>query len=161
MHGANRLGSNSLLEALVTGDAAGRAAAARVARGEGTGAGALDRAGSAADEELSLDVEDLRASVQSLMWRAAGIERDAGMLEEAGRQLRAWVGYAMRGRFSARAGWEVQNLLTIGRAVLCAAWEREETRGVHCRTDFPRVDDQRWKRHLVLQGRIAAAEEAA
>jgi L-aspartate oxidase len=47
-------------------------------------------------------------------------------------------------------GWELQNMLTVSSLMVEAALAREESRGVHLRTDFPRVDDQHWRRHISL-----------
>ena len=57
-------------------------------------------------------------------------------------------GLFARIEFDSRPGWELQNLLTIARLMIDAAWQREESRGVHYRSDFPHPDDAHWLRHL-------------
>jgi L-aspartate oxidase len=47
-----------------------------------------------------------------------------------------------------RAGWELQNLLTVAYAMIGSALQREESRGVHGRSDFPERDDAHWQRHI-------------
>ena len=54
-------------------------------------------------------------------------------------------------QFTEPKGWELQNMLTIARLMIRAALEREETRGVHVRTDFPNADDDHWQRHLAFR----------
>jgi L-aspartate oxidase len=49
------------------------------------------------------------------------------------------------------ATWETTNLLTVARALLEAAWTREEIRGSHWREDFPDRDDESWAGHLDVQ----------
>jgi L-aspartate oxidase len=55
-------------------------------------------------------------------------------------------------QFTKPDGWELQNMLTVASLMVESALAREESRGVHLRTDFPKVDDANWRRHLV-QGR--------
>ena len=51
-------------------------------------------------------------------------------------------------QFSDPGGWELQNMLTVSRLIIDAALRREETRGVHLRTDFPDRDDAHWRRRI-------------
>jgi L-aspartate oxidase len=53
-------------------------------------------------------------------------------------------------QFADTSGWELQNLLTVARIMIEAALAREETRGVHLRTDFPEADDAHWKRRIAF-----------
>jgi len=145
LHGANRLASNSLLEGLVYGTlcGTGAAAAARSTPGRLT---ALHLA-SAVDAEVpddGLDVADLTNSLRSLMVRKMGIVRDRARLEEAKRDVEFWCRYVLRREFNSRAGWELQNLLTVARLMIDSALRREESRGTHYRGDFPARDDARW-----------------
>ena len=54
-------------------------------------------------------------------------------------------------------GWELQNMLTLARVMIEAALLREESRGVHLRTDFPQLDDAHWNKHLWFQRNEADA----
>jgi len=151
LHGANRLGSNSLLEGLVYGLRAGRGASQRAAETPDTFA-ALPLVASwpddpHADDELNLD--DLRNSLTSLMWRNVGIRRDAAGLREAAEQAAFWDRYVSPREFKEPHGWELQNMLLVARLVILAALERKESRGVHFRSDFPETDPTQ-ARHITL-----------
>jgi len=151
LHGANRLGSNSLLESLFfgvrTGEAAGKAAAARPAE---RGPLSLKFSLPAAKKD-ALNLTDVINSLKSLMWRRVGIERQGQELAEAERRIDFWCSYVMDKEFDTRVGWELQNMLTVAKLTIVAAHLRQESRGVHIRVDFPERDDVHWKRHLVFQ----------
>ena len=148
LHGANRLASNSLLEGLVYGARAAEDIAAELAA-----AGphplevppvAGDTAGAGREP---LDLADIRNSLRALMWRSVGITRDGRGLAEAADQVDFWCRYGLAQVFDDPAGWTLQNMLTVARLMIAAAQAREESRGVHTRTDFP-ATEAAWARHL-------------
>ncbi|WP_345681699.1 L-aspartate oxidase [Novipirellula caenicola] len=150
LHGANRLASNSLLEGLVygahAGEAASRAAAESVNKLE-----ALPIQHPIHLQRESFDVADVRVSLKSLMGRWAGVERDAGGLREAEDSIRSFAAYVMSRQFDTVEGWELQNMLLVASCVVRSALARNESRGVHFRSDFPHTDDDNWRRHLTQQ----------
>jgi len=144
LHGANRLGSNSLLEGLVFGLRAGQGAS-RLAMEQPDNFVALPLASDwphadVVDEELNL--VDLRNSLTSLMWRNVGIHRDEKGLKEATRKIEFWDRYVSTREFDKPHGWELQNLLLVSRLMVTAAMARTESRGVHNRSDFPETDPE-------------------
>ncbi|QDU99067.1 L-aspartate oxidase [Lignipirellula cremea] len=147
LHGANRLASNSLLEGLVYGALAGAgASAAAAAMPDDFQALPLSNPLAPAPEE-PLDIVDISNSLKSLMWRSAAVRRNRADLGEAMRTIDAWRRYVLALQFDEAAGWELQNMLSVSRIVVLAAMAREESRGVHLRTDFPDVDNENWARH--------------
>jgi len=151
LHGANRLASNSLLEALVYGASAGRGASRRAAGKDDTFR-ALPLENPRYDPvDLPLDLPDVRNSLKSLTWRSVGVRRDGEGLREALGNIEHWCRYVLAVQFSDPVGWELQNMLCVARLMIKAALEREETRGCHVRTDFPEQDDQHWNRHTTLR----------
>jgi L-aspartate oxidase len=52
--------------------------------------------------------------------------------------------------FSSIDGWELQNLLTVALMMSTFALARQESRGVHLRTDFPKLDEVQWRKHLTV-----------
>jgi L-aspartate oxidase len=148
LHGANRLASNSLLEGLVYGAVCARLASEEAEAMPDTFSVPRIEADFAPETDGPLDVADLTASLRGLMMRRVGVERDRAGLIEAEKQVAFWCGYVLSREFTTRAGWELQNMLTAARLMIWAAREREESRGVHYRSDFPRRDDTHWQRHL-------------
>ena len=148
LHGANRLASNSLLEGLVYGAAAGHGASKAALREPDQFLALPLTNPHWVDEAEPLDPEDILNSLKSLMWRAAGVRRDAIRLEEAAMTIDGWCQYALTRQFLDRAGWELQNLLTVARLMIASALRREESRGVHLRTDFPDLGGDGWTRRL-------------
>jgi L-aspartate oxidase len=151
LHGANRLASNSLLEGLVYGAHAGEQAAQLAATMEDE-LRALPISNPANEDGAeSLDLADIRNSLKSLMGRYAGVRRERQELIDAAETIDRWCRYVLPRQFSDSEGWELQNMLIVSRMVVAAALEREETRGVHYRTDFPATDDVHWKRRIAFQ----------
>ncbi len=149
LHGANRLASNSLLEGLVYGTSCGQGAGAVSEHMPDTFVVPPVRASFEPETGgPALDVADLTNSLRSLMVRHMGITRNRAGLLEAERTVAFWCRYALRREFTTRAGWELQNLLTVARLMIWSALQRGESRGVHFRSDHPARDDTRWLRHL-------------
>ena len=136
-HGANRLGSNSLLEALVMGRAAGRAAADEAKQMKRQEPGKIMQPATRKNQKDGLDIEDVRNSLKSLMSRSVGIERGSDGLCEALEAIEFWGSYVMEKNFENSTGWELQNMLTVARLIVQAALDRCESRGAHYRVDFP------------------------
>ena len=160
LHGANRLASNSLLEGLVYGAHAGQGAS-QAAR-EIPDDFQAPRMTSEAVEPLEemLDLPDIRNSLKSMMWRSAGVRRDRESLTSAAAMIENWCQYVLPRQFSDPEGWELQNMLVVSRLMIQAALEREESRGVHLRVDFPQVDDLNWRRHLVWRRSDSSSHSA-
>lgn len=166
VHGANRLASNSLLEGMVFAPRAVDALARGVDGPEASGAmrsrlePGSDRVGGrplAAPPPppwaatTTGDVADLRARLQSLMTRGAGVLRTGSSLADTLAGLDE-IAAATAARASSPAEVELRNLVLLGRAVVTAAAARHESRGAHTRDDFPDTDDGHWLvRQVVAQ----------
>jgi L-aspartate oxidase len=139
VHGANRLASNSLLEAAVFADRAARALGnppsdldtRRTASGapRSTARSSNGAAGGDAYRDAAHVVD--RVELQQLMWEHVGLERDAEGLGAASARLAAWTAPAPRDRRSA----EDRNLLDLARLTVAAALARRESVGAHFRAD--------------------------
>ncbi|HEX8875429.1 MAG TPA: L-aspartate oxidase [Phycisphaerales bacterium] len=148
LHGANRLASNSLLEGLVMGEIAGHTCAEmKAANGTQTTrpTGWTTPARPAPVSVISdirpsdqgeLDLDDVRSSLRSAMWKNVGIERSGAKLRDVGDMLDFWARYTLDKIFDEPAGWEVQNMLLVGALVARSAAWREESRGCHTRSDI-------------------------
>jgi len=133
LHGANRLGSNSLLEGLVFGKITGQS----VSQNKKTDVSHIKHTRikyqvPSSDRTL-LDTADVRNSLRSLMWRNVGITRSAQPLAEAQEIIKFWQRYVMDKMFDWPEGWQCQNMLAV-----C----------VHFRSDFPNTDDEHFKKHV-------------
>jgi len=150
LHGANRLASNSLLEGLVYGAHAGTGASAMALEEKDSFDVTPLENKPVAEHFEPLDLADIRNSLKSLMWRAAGVRRAGPQLSDAARTIRRWCGYVLGRQLNDPDGWELQNMLTVASLMVESALAREESRGVHLRTDFPETDDAHWRRHLAF-----------
>ncbi|MCX6020147.1 MAG: L-aspartate oxidase, partial [Chloroflexi bacterium] len=152
VHGANRLASNSLLETMVFGKRI-------IERTRQVLEGAAPQTLAPTPGALRPRLGHVRAAgpaatlpaVQSLMWERVGITRNGPDLAEAADTLAAWE--AGLPAAVDRPGWELANLVTLGRLTALAALERRESRGAHFRTDYPAADTA-WERHVVFGGGV-------
>ena len=153
LHGANRLGSNSLLEGLVFGKIAGQVVlqSTKVRRRRTAHIRhPLIKYQIPHSDRTRLDAADVRNSLRALMWRNVGITRRAQPLTEAQEIIRFWQRYVMDKIFDEPSGWECQNMLTVSLLMARAAQMRQESRGVHFRSDFPNTDDEHFKKHIEI-----------
>ena len=149
-HGANRLGSNSLLEGIVMGCHTGALAGDTASKRKTPLKPVSIDSPALASPAGELDLADLENSLRSLMWRVGGIVREGKSLEAGLERVRFWQSYVLNRRFNESSAWELQNMLTVAELILRAALIREESRGAHYRKDFPETDDRKWKRTIVL-----------
>ena len=156
VHGANRLGSNSLLEGLVFGLRAA-AAAARYANTLNTHpASRSGHADSVSEENLPArkmseqDVEKLRNSLRRLMWTKVGLIRTADSLQKALEQIQQWSRKLQVPPLS-RTGLETQNMIQVGKCVTESALWRTNSVGAHYREDIPYFKGLKWKVHSQCQ----------
>ncbi|MDR1493866.1 MAG: L-aspartate oxidase [Planctomycetaceae bacterium] len=149
LHGANRLASNSLLEAMIYGESSGRMSSQEAMRRRNDyHVEPLENKPFPKASE-NIDVSDLRNALKSLMWRHAGVVRNGGGLTEAASNIERWSYYIFGKQFDAPAGWELQNMLTVARLIVRGAISREESRGSHQRQDFPSMLPDGGKTHYV------------
>jgi L-aspartate oxidase len=137
LHGANRMGSNSLLEGVVLGELAGKNAAAAVGRQHPRPDRLLRRAVDHPPHGIELGITDLVYSLKSLMWRQVGLERNETELLEARSHIAFWFDAVRRLSPSEPRAWELINMLTVASIATEGALAREESRGVQYRTDYP------------------------
>jgi len=158
LHGANRLGGNSLSDLLVFGKRAGQAAAAaakaarkagRLDQREIDGAIAelmapLDRPGGENPYRLQAEIQEAMSRYAPIVRNAEGLERGVEAITEL--QARAKTcGAGGSGSHAFNPGWhtaiDVHSMLVNAEALLRSAIERKESRGAHARSDFPKADE--------------------
>jgi succinate dehydrogenase / fumarate reductase flavoprotein subunit len=166
LHGANRLGGNSLSDLIVFGKRAGEHAA-RFAKSHG--AGRIDDAQVAAAEKAALmpfargtsgeNPYAIQHDLQAMMQDLVGIVRQESEMREAIEQLKGLRARAARvgigGNREYNNGWhtaiDLPNLLTVSEAIARAAVERKESRGAHFRDDFPEKSAEFGTFNLVIE----------
>ncbi len=156
VHGANRLASNSLLEAVVFANRACRAACAERATALlPARVPAWDDSGTTDMSEWVVLAHD-RNEIRQLMWDYVGIVRSNHRLRWALRriQLIAKEIEEFYRRTKVRPEVvELRNIATVAKLIVLCALKRKESRGLHCNTDYPRRNDRHWKRNTLLRGK--------
>jgi len=166
LHGANRLGGNSLSDLLVFGRLAGIGAAAYVKRhtsaprpGDDQVIAAVRRATEVLNREGGTNPYLVHEDLQGVMGRYVGIVRTEDELKTALAELERIKAEAARmkvhGTSQYNAGWhqalDVRTLLVTSEAVTRAALARQESRGAHTRLDYPGERDEWLKVNVVVR----------
>jgi succinate dehydrogenase / fumarate reductase flavoprotein subunit len=170
MHGANRLGGNSLSDLLVFGARTGAAATAHAAaQADVPYVSPIQVQQAARDLEEPLERRDgedpyaLQRELQETMQSLVGIFREEADLATALDRLadirRRWAHISVAGGRAYNPGWnlafELRNLLIVSEAITRSARQRTESRGAHSRLDYPDLDEKRWGKVNVVTCRDA------
>ncbi|MDA8220022.1 MAG: succinate dehydrogenase flavoprotein subunit [Dehalococcoidales bacterium] len=166
VHGANRLGTNSLVDIIVFGRRAGLAVLRYLKEAEllplaaDAEARATDQVAHLRTSKSDERASTLRAELQATMEKNASVVRDAAKLKEAQAKVAE-----LRERYNQVAihdpgtvfnmdlieAIEVGNLLDVAEAIVAGALTREESRGAHYREDFPKRDDAKFLKHTLIR----------
>jgi L-aspartate oxidase len=166
VHGANRLASNSLLEAVVYSHRAARHVAAELTRAAAvrpelepvTTAGFPPAAGVSLESEAD-QVAALRDRLRELMWEHAGIVRTEARLAAAAAEVTELAAEAapLAAVPHSADAIELRNLVEVTGLIVACARSRQESRGLHFNMDFPWRDNERFLRDTVLVREAGAA----
>jgi len=170
VHGANRLGGNSLLETVVFGQLAGAAALRYVSGLEKTGADGAVLEAAVAEVEGRIwellgrqdgeKVSVIREEMKQVMFEKVGIFRTEGPMREAVEKIRELKERVKRARVDAKGrrynleligALELPAMLDLAEVIAVGALARTESRGSHFRRDYPERDDVNWLKHTVAR----------
>jgi L-aspartate oxidase len=156
LHGANRLASNSLIEALVYADRAARQAAGDLASQDFSGAPApapWDEVGTS-DSDERIVVSHNWDEIRRCMWNYVGIVRSDKRLERARRRIENIQNEIRQYYWDFKVEpplIELRNIATVAELIVRCALHRKESRGLHYNIAYPRRDDSRWLKDTVLR----------
>jgi len=168
VHGANRLGTNSLLEASVFGRRAGYAIAEFIQGGAALhplpgdpGKHSRQRIERLMDDSIGDEQEstaEIGRELKKMMTHDCGIFRDANGLQSALNEVKQLqerfqnarvMDKSQRFNTDMQNALETENLLTFSEVIISGALARTESRGAHSRTDYPKRDDENWLKHTI------------
>ena len=155
VHGANRLGGNSLVETLVFGKIVGKAAAEFSKQIE---LETFEVKGAAEDLFLLKDAVGIRMEIQKTMCENVDIIRDATKMIKALDRIRELEQVFDKSKTGGlkmdenlKRTLELRAMLTVSEAIVRSALLRKESRGAHYRSDFQRMDDDNWKVSIICR----------
>ncbi|MEL6868723.1 MAG: succinate dehydrogenase flavoprotein subunit [Pseudomonadota bacterium] len=165
VHGANRLGSNSLLDLVVFGRGAAMHCAETMKPGAAqpelpadAGQNSTDRLHRLRHADGSRNTADLRLEMQKIMQQHAAVFRTEDLLQEGITKLSATQASMADIRVSDRSliwntdlieAMELENLMANAQATIRSAANRHESRGAQAREDYPDRDDEQWMKHTL------------
>jgi len=163
IHGANRLGTNSLTDLLVMGKSAGMAVIEYLRRNptlrdlpKDAGDYSVARVNRLDTQTGGEEVADVRGEMQRTMQAHCGVFRFPDLLEEGVQKIKALSERLKRTQIKDKSkvfntarieALELENLMEAARATMVLAHARQESRGAHDRADFPKRDDVNWLKH--------------
>lgn len=158
LHGANRLASNSLLEALVFAEAAAAEAISRLAGLPSCGDVQEWQSGDAEESDDAVVITQNWDEIRRFMWNYVGIVRTDRRLTRAQRRIELLQDEINQYYWNFRITpplVELRNLATVAQLVITAAQHRKESRGLHFNLDHPERDDRAFLRDTLLQRGMA------
>ena len=166
VHGANRLGGNSLLDLVVFGRAAGMYIQKELKSGGGVDSASnsdindsLERLNKLNESNAGYDVASVKKELQTCMQNYFGVFRRGEFMEKGVAELEEIRSKAENIHLNDKSiafntsrveALELQNLLEVAEATAISALNRNESRGAHARDDFPERDDENWLCHSVF-----------
>ena len=166
VHGANRLGSNSLLDLVVFGRSAAIKARELIKDDDKSpefakdaGKNALERLDKIRNADGTQGAAQIRLEMQKTMQKHAAVFRDEKIMSEGVKNLRNIISTFKDLKIKDRGliwnsdlveALELDNLLGQSLVTIESALNRKESRGAHCRDDFPERDDKEWMKHTLM-----------
>ncbi len=171
VHGANRLGTNSLVDLIVFGRRAGKHIADYVKNTDsGSIPGGIEKAWEERVHKLKTEKGDMPGNyyrrMQDIMMRKIGVYREGSEMAEAVKEIKKLreeyreirvQDSSKNFNMEVLSILELENLLDLSLHTAAAALNRQESRGAHSRNDFPERDDTKWLKHaltLIKNGKV-------
>ena len=175
VHGANRLGCNSLIDLVVFGRRVGlsiqKEIRARIIQPLPLQAEniVVDKINSLLESKCSESIPVIRENMQQLMTQYCNVFRNGHALEQALAQIRQLkkrclnLGLLNKSKvfnYELQEAFELNNMLRVAEVIVYSALKRKESRGAHFRSDYPERNDEEWLKHTFVNETLTALKES-
>jgi L-aspartate oxidase len=155
MHGANRLASNSLLEAVVFANFSAESSKKKCEKEKVPGFPPIPEWSTKGvfDHKEWVIISHARQEIEALMWNLVGIVRSNGRLEMAKTRMDILLEEINKFYHQNPVTYEVielRNISIVAELIIRSALWRKESRGLHYNQDYPQKDDRNWKKDTIL-----------
>lgn len=155
VHGANRLASNSLLEAVVFAERAYLSIKQRLLEDiEATVPGFYSQPISLSQDTSDM-LENMKMKIKETMWQRVAIVRNITSLERAGDTINGiYEDFSSLEKYNTEQYFQVRNMIIVSRIIIKSALMRKESRGLHYMQDFPNANDEAFNRDTIIQKEV-------
>ncbi len=155
VHGANRLASNSLLEAVVFAERAFLSIKSKLSEDIETTVPGFYSQPIPINNDIQDLVENIRNEIKSTMWKYVAIVRNNKSLIKASNRInRIWEDFQSLEKYNTEEYFQTRNMIIVSKIVIESAMTRKESRGLHYMQDFPDTDDSLYKRNTIIQKEV-------
>lgn len=155
VHGANRLASNSLLEAIVFAERAAEDMKQKMSGEFDTSVPGFYNQPVAVDDSIMSELSSIRGRLRDIMWQKVAIVRSMKSIEDADSKINDLFNQFLSfEKYNTLEYFELRNMIIVSKIIIKSAFTRKESRGLHFLQDHPETDDKNFLHDTIIQKEV-------